>query len=106
LVNCSFALPFVPPERFPPTWQKIINSIRDGGRFAGQLFGPRDDWAKSGMTIVTRPALDALFAAFEFERLDEEETDGQAPGLGGMKHWHIFHVVAKKLAEPEFDDAD
>jgi SAM-dependent methyltransferase len=105
LVNCSFALPFCPPERFPIFWQRVINSIREGGRFAGQLFGPRDDWARGGgMTIVTRPALDALFAAFEFEHLEEEETEGTGPA--GAKHWHIFHVVAKKLAEPEFDDAD
>jgi SAM-dependent methyltransferase len=97
LVNCSFALPFVPPERFPAFWQRMIESIREGGRFSGQLFGPRDDWAKTGLTIVTRGALDALFAAFEFERLDEEETDGTAPP-GGHKHWHIFHVVARKLA--------
>ena len=97
LVNSSFALPFCPPERFPILWQRIIESIRTGGRFAGQFFGPRDDWAKTGLTIVTRSALDALFAAFEIERLDEEETDGTAPP-GGTKHWHIFHVVARKLA--------
>jgi SAM-dependent methyltransferase len=96
LVNCSFALPFCPPERFPSVWQRIIESIREGGRFAGHLFGPHDDWARDGLTIVTRPALDALFAAFELEHLEEEDADGEtAPGK--KKHWHIFHIVAKKL---------
>jgi tellurite methyltransferase len=96
LVNSSFALFFSPPERFPVFWQRMINAIRPGGRFAGHLLGPNDDWAKRGMTIVTRPALDAFFAAFEFERLEEEDADGEtAPGQ--RKHWHIFHVVARKL---------
>jgi SAM-dependent methyltransferase len=96
LVNSSFALPFVPPERFPLFWQRLIGSIREGGRFAGQLFGPNDDWAATGLTIVTRSALDAFFAAFEFERLDEEDVDGTT-GPGAKKHWHIFHIVARKL---------
>jgi SAM-dependent methyltransferase len=96
LVNSSFALPFVAPERFPSFWQRLIDSIREGGRFSGQLFGPNDDWAGTGLTIVTRGALDAFFAAFEFERLDEEDADGTT-GPGAKKHWHIFHIVAKKL---------
>jgi SAM-dependent methyltransferase len=96
LINSSFALPLVPPDRFPPFWQRLIDSIKPGGRFAGQLYGPNDDWARNGITIVTRGALDAFFAAFEFERLDEEDADGEtAPGK--KKHWHIFHVVARKL---------
>jgi SAM-dependent methyltransferase len=96
LVNSSFALHLVPPELFPPFWQRLIDSIREGGRFAGQLLGPHDDWAGTGITVVTRGALDAFFAAFEFERLDEEDADGTtAPGA--KKHWHIFHVVARKL---------
>lgn len=96
LVNSSFALPFVPPERFPLLWQRVIESIRVGGRFAGQFFGPNDDWAGTGITVVTRGALDAFFAAFEFERLDEENADGTT-GPSPRKHWHIFHVVARKL---------
>ena len=96
LVNSSFALPFVPPERFPLFWQRLIDSIREGGRFSGHLLGPNDDWAGTGITIVTRSALDAFFAAFEFERLDEEDADGTT-GPGASKHWHIFHIVAKKL---------
>ena len=99
LVNASFALPFVPPERFPPFWQRLIDSIREGGRFAGQLLGPNDEWAGTGLTIVTRGALDAFFAAFEFEWLDEEDADGSVPG-GGKKHWHIFHIVARKIPSP------
>lgn len=96
LINSSFALPLVPPERFPLFWQRLIDSIRPGGRFAGQFYGPNDSWAKNGITIVTRGALDAFFAAFEFERLDEVDEDGEtAPGK--PKHWHIFHVVARKL---------
>jgi SAM-dependent methyltransferase len=95
LVNSSFALPLVPPQRFPLFWQRLIDSIRVGGRFAGQLYGPHDDWAKNGVTVMTRGALDAFFAAFTFERLDEIDEDGEtAPGK--RKHWHVFHIVARK----------
>src|SRR5439155_1976460 len=42
LVNASFALPFCPPEHFDEVWRRIVDSLRPGGRFAGQLYGEHD----------------------------------------------------------------
>lgn len=39
LINASFSLPFCPPEQFPELWEKIVISLKPGGRFCGQLFG-------------------------------------------------------------------
>ena len=98
LVNSSFALPLCPPERFDAVWARIVGSLKPGGRFAGQLYGPRDSWfGRAGMTFVDRARLDALLAGLEVEMLDEEEDDSTTP-RGEPKHWQIFHIVARKPA--------
>jgi SAM-dependent methyltransferase len=96
LVNSSFALPLCPPDRFPALWARIGESLRPGGRFAGQLYGERDSWAgRPGLTVHTRDAARALFADWTIEMFEEEETDAVTP-RGEAKHWHIFHVVARR----------
>ena len=100
LVNASFALPFCPPPAFAALWRKIDASIVAGGRFAGQLCGPRDSWAERGLddrpvTFHDEAAARALFAKYAIELFEIEETDSVTP-RGEAKHWHLFHVVAKK----------
>ncbi len=97
LINSSFALPLCPPERFPELWARIEHSLKPGGRFAGQLFGERDEWrGQPSMTHHTRSDIDRLLQGFSVEMLDEEETDATM-SRGRPKHWHIFHIVARKL---------
>jgi tellurite methyltransferase len=96
LVNASFALPLCPPDKFPDLWQRVLRSLKPGGRFAGQLFGERDDWfGEAGMTHHDRAAVERLRAGLEVELLEEEEVDAVTPH-GKPKHWHIFHIVARK----------
>lgn len=95
-LNSSFALPFCPPDQFDPLWRRITTSIRPGGRFAGQLFGDRDSWGRCGHTLPhSRAQVEHLFADFDFEQLTEEEKD-DATADGQPKHWHVFHIVARK----------
>jgi membrane dipeptidase len=96
LVNASYAIPFCPPELFPDVWARIVGSIVPGGRFSGQFFGPNDDWARTGLVIQSRAEVERLLSAFEIESLHEEDADG-ATTVGKTKHWHLFHVVARKL---------
>lgn len=97
LVNSSFALPLCPPERFPGLWRTIIGALRCGGRFSGQLYGERDGWAsRPGITTLSRPAVEALLAGLDIELFEEEESDGVTP-RGTPKHWHIFHLMVRKL---------
>ncbi|HZT52204.1 MAG TPA: methyltransferase domain-containing protein, partial [Stellaceae bacterium] len=73
LVNASFALPLCAPEQFPALWQRIVGSLRAGGRFAGQLYGERDGWAGNpGITHLGRDAALALLAGLDIELFEEE----------------------------------
>ncbi len=98
LVNASFALPFCPPAAFPALWQRVLDAIEPGGRFAGQFFGPDDTWASlPDRSHHARDEVRAMLAGLEIERLDEENRPG-ATHDGQSKHWHVFHVVARKPA--------
>jgi tellurite methyltransferase len=98
LVNSSFALPFCAPESFPALWRRVRASIRPGGRFSGHLFGERDGWAGTKeMTFHTRAEAERLLEGLELERFDEVEEDGQT-ATGTPKHWHAFHVIARRDA--------
>ena len=82
---------------FPHVWQKICGAIRVGGRFSGQLYGDRDSWAdRAGMTFHTAGEVETLLKGFEVEYFIEEEEESVTP-RGNLKHWHIFHIVAKKI---------
>ncbi len=107
LVTSSFALPFCARERFPAVWERTVTSLRAGGRFCGQLFGDRDQWATSppeafadrasgaAMTFHTRDEVDVLLRGFDVEHLHEIDEDGQT-AVGAPKHWHLYHVVVRK----------
>jgi tellurite methyltransferase len=96
LVNASYSLPFCRPELFDDFWERLVAALRGGGRFCGQLFGDRDEWAPADdITFFTRDAAEALLQPFEVERFDEVEEDSTTV-VGDPKHWHVFHVVARK----------
>ena len=96
LFNASFSLPFCSPDYFLTLWQQIVASLVPGGRISGQLFGDRDGWAgRPGMTHHTRAEAETLLVPLVIERFDEEERDG-ITATGASKHWHIFHIVARK----------
>lgn len=96
LVNASFSLPFCEPEHFAGLWATILGAIEPGGRFAGQLFGDRDDWATiEGRSHQTRAEAEALLAGLEVESFAEVEDDGK-DALENPKHWHRFDVVARQ----------
>ncbi|MGB3650604.1 MAG: class I SAM-dependent methyltransferase [Rivularia sp. (in: cyanobacteria)] len=96
LINASFSLPFCAPESFPDLWEKIVSSLLRGGRFSGHLFGVRDSWAiDPNMNHHTRSDVESLLQAFDVELFNEEDRAGKT-ALGNEKHWHIFHIVARK----------
>ncbi len=96
LVSSSFSLPFAPPPAFARTWDRIRATLRPGGRFCGQLFGVHDDWASAeDMTFHARGDVERLLDGLVVERLDEVDEDGRT-AVGDEKHWHVFHVVARR----------
>jgi tellurite methyltransferase len=96
LVYAGFSLPYCRPEVFPRLWDDIRSAIRPGGRFAGELFGDRDTWASTedDMTFFEIDPARTLFDGMELESFVEEETDEE--GWGEMKHWHVFHAIARR----------
>jgi tellurite methyltransferase len=99
LIWASFSLFFCDPARFPIVWRRIERALTPGGRFAGQLLGDRDSWAADrDVTWFRRGDAEALFDGWTIERFDEEDEDGDA--CSGPKHWHVFHVVARRPDSP------
>ena len=97
LVVANFSLPFCNKNDFKKLWAKINHSILKDGYFVGNFLGDKDEWkiAKEKMTFLTKDQVMELFRNFEIVEFKEVEKDGLT-GLGKMKHWHIFNVLAKK----------
>jgi tellurite methyltransferase len=96
LVNASFVLPLLGAETFDGVWARIAAGLVPGGRFAGQLYGPKDDWAgRPGLAIHDRAAVERLVSGWEVEHLEERETD-EPTARGAPKHWHVFHLVLRR----------
>ena len=96
LVNASFSLPFCAPWRFDEVWERVRASIVPGGRFAGHLFGDRDGWVGGkDLVFLPRSRVEEMLAGLELERFDEMDEDGTT-ALGDVKHWHVFHIVARR----------
>jgi SAM-dependent methyltransferase len=96
LVHASYSLPFCRPDAFPALWGRVRDALRPGGRFAGELFGDRDTWASTedDMTFFGIDAARALFDGLDLESFEEEESDDE--GWGEIKHWHVFHAIARR----------
>lgn len=96
LVNATFSLPFCQPGKFDRLWQLIVNCIPPGGRFAGHFFGVQDSWKDNpALTFHESNEVKQLFTGFSIEEYKEVNKAGKTVS-GQNKHWHVFHVVARK----------
>lgn len=97
LINASYALPFSQPEVFGSLIGNIKQSLKKEGVFCGQLFGDRDEWNAPGTdkTFLRRQEAEAIFKDMEVLKFLEEEGNNNS-ALGNMKHWHVFHFIARK----------
>ncbi|MCA9302625.1 MAG: class I SAM-dependent methyltransferase [Phycisphaerales bacterium] len=96
LLNASFSLPFCPPPCFEDFWLRIDHAIRPGGYFCGQLFGDRDDWSiLEDRTHLTREQALSRFQNYVLHSFREEDRPSNHTGEA-HKHWHIFHIIARK----------
>ncbi len=120
LINAQFALPFVPRDRFAGMFARLKAALSPGGIFAGHFFGVHDAWNTSGtaltfetpdgavtyptaghaMTFHTRPEAEALLSDLETIEFTEEDADGHVAD-GSPKHWHVFHVLARRPGREE-----
>lgn len=95
LVHASYSLPYCEPAHFPRLWAAVRAALRPGAVLACQLFGPHDDaYGDPAMTFHTADEGHALLDGLEILSWTEEDADGMA--YTGPKHWHVFHVVARR----------
>ena len=99
IINAHFSLPFLPREQFHAVFGKVREALELEGIFVGQFFGIHDQWNTpenaATMTFLTREeALQAL-QGLEVIEFDEEDIDSVVAD-GSPKHWHVFHIIARK----------
>lgn len=99
LVNAQFSLPFIPPAQFQATVRDLRDSVRPGGIMAATFFGMHDEWNVAGteLSFSTRVDVERLFRGFELVELTEADEDGHTAD-GTPKHWHVFHLIARRVA--------
>lgn len=92
----SFSLPFCKPESFTQLWSAVEKSLKPGAYFAGNFFGPSDEWAKHGdLSIHSEADLHTLFKDYEILQWHEKNEMGPT-AAGIMKHWHVFTILARR----------
>ena len=97
LVVANYSIPFCQKDKFFEFWKQVINSIEKDGYFVGNFFGINDEWnnGKSDLTFFDKKEIKELFNNFEILKLEEEEKDSKT-GLGIVKHWHTYDIIARK----------
>jgi len=96
IANAINALPFTNPGNFDSVFKNIKNSLKNGGIFCGQFFGVNDEWSSDPlMTFHTKEQVESLLSDMNIISLIEQEKDTET-AKGDMKHWHLFHVIARK----------
>jgi tellurite methyltransferase len=98
LVNAHFALPFIRKEQFSTVFTRLKTSLKPCGIFVGQFFGVRDAWnaRANPITFLTREQAFDELTGLDIVVFDEEEADGRT-AEGITKHWHVYHIIARKL---------
>ena len=102
LIIANYCLPFCNKNKFEELWNKIKLSILDKGYFVGNFLGLNDSWngVKTDMLFLSKEQVMLLFKDFEIVLFKEIEKNALT-GLGKMKHWHIFDIIAKKEEKGE-----
>lgn len=95
VVVAGFSLFFLEAEAFRAFWHRHVASMQPGCVFAGQFLGIHDDWADRGYTVHDAASLRQDLEGFEILHWEEAERDGET-AMREPKHWHIFHVVARR----------
>jgi tellurite methyltransferase len=85
------------PDRFDEVFDRVKRALRPGGIFVGQFFGVHDQWNVPGraITFFTREQAEERLRGLEVIEFQEEDADSFTAD-GSPKHWHVFHILARK----------
>jgi tellurite methyltransferase len=96
LVVASVSLQLLSAEDYAAVFARIAAAVPPGGRFAGLLYGDRDEAAADpAYTCPSPAAIRGFLADFHAESWVEREEDGQM-ALGDPHHLHLIEVVARR----------
>ena len=97
LIVAHYSIPFCSKENFNDFWIKIVESINKNGYFVGNFFGVNDSWynEKENVLFLSKEQVLKLFESFQLLKFQEVEKN-ERTGLGQIKHWHTFEIIAKK----------
>lgn len=96
LVVASVSLQFLREADYAAVFGRITRALRRGGRFAGLLYGDRDEAASDpDCTCPSPDTVRRYLAAFDVESWREREEDGHM-ALGDPHHIHLMEVVARR----------
>lgn len=92
-VTAFFSIPFCNPKVFECLWDKIYNSINEGGYFVGQLFGNRDEWKDvPSINTFSIDEVKQYLKRYNVLKLEEIEYVRESDN----KKWHYYNIIAKK----------
>jgi SAM-dependent methyltransferase len=94
VVVAGFSLFFLSKSEFVQFWPRLVASIKPNGIFAGQFLGLQDNWASQGYLAHAEQEIRQVLSSFEILFWEEAERDGKT-SPGTLKHWHVYHVVAR-----------
>ncbi len=96
LAIASVSLQLLSEDDYTAVLRRVTAALRPGGRFAGLLYGDRDESAgEPGVTCLSPGAVRGLLADYEIESWFEREEDGRT-ALGDPHHVHLIEVVARR----------
>lgn len=97
LISAQFSLPFLSRPLFFGTFPRLVSAIKPGGLYVGQFFGIHDEWntPERDMTFLTREEVDEVLDGLTLLEIKEEDRPGPT-ALGEMKHWHVYHIMARR----------
>lgn len=95
VIIAGFSLFFLDQPGLESYWPRIVAALRPGGLFAGQFLGPHDEWADKEHATVDSTQLHSMLRPFDLIHFEEVDREGMT-SVGKPKHWHVFHVVARK----------
>ncbi|MDQ3014965.1 MAG: class I SAM-dependent methyltransferase [bacterium] len=99
IIIANNVLPFLSKKDSDDALKYIYDHLKPNGIFIGVLFGDRDPWNRDGRnTEVFHSRAEALDVLSKYKILDFREIDALLGLLvGGVKQWHRFEFIAKKL---------
>ena len=96
LVYAQMSLPFAGSDLEAAT-DNALQSVKEGGSFAGHFFGVNDDWIDgTNVAAVDRGWIDNRFNGWAALEIDEVDSEGPYGLEGATKHWHYYFVKARR----------